>query len=75
MNALLPQAVRLLSYVNYGESFIIQDLFPNIIWKKLSKTEKKTLESAFSKHISKHSDLGIKTLDEIKFGHQVYVRI
>lgn len=75
MNALLPQAVHLLSYVNSGESFIIQDLFPGVIWKKLSQTEKRTLESAFSKHISKNIDLGIKTLDEIQYGHQVYVRI
>lgn len=75
MNALLPQAIHLLSYVNSGESFIIQDLFPKIIWSKLSQTEKRTLESAFSKHICKNDDLRIKTLDKIQLGHKVYVRI
>ncbi|HII4511140.1 TPA: DUF1413 domain-containing protein [Clostridium perfringens] len=32
MNSILPQAVNLLSYINSGETFIIKDLFPKIIW-------------------------------------------
>ena len=38
MNSILPQAVNLLSYINSGETFIIKDLFPKIIWDKLSYT-------------------------------------
>ncbi|MGG5461414.1 single-stranded DNA-binding protein [Clostridium sp. B9] len=74
MNALLPQAINLLSYINSGESFVIQDLFPKVIWDKLSLLEKRTLESAFLKHINRNNDLGIKTLSEIRCGHQVYIR-
>lgn len=75
MNSLLPQAVGLLSFINSGENFIIKDLFPKIIWDKLSLTEKRTLESAFFKHINKKDDLRIKALNEIREGQQVYEKL
>ena len=75
MNSILPQAVNLLSYINSGETFIIKDLFPKIIWDKLSYTEKRTLESAFLKHINKKVDLRIKVLNEIREGLKVYEKL
>lgn len=75
MNSILPQAVNLLSYINSGETFIVKDLFPKIIWDKLSVTEKRTLESAFFKHINKKDDLRIKALNEIREGHKVYEKL
>lgn len=75
MNSILPQAVNLLSYINSGETFIIKDLFPKIIWDKLSVTEKRTLESAFFKHINKKDDLRIKALNEIREGQKVYEKL
>ncbi|NGT45400.1 single-stranded DNA-binding protein [Clostridium perfringens] len=75
MNSILPQAVNLLSYINSGETFIIKDLFPKIIWDKLSYTEKITLESAFLKHINKKVDLRIKALNEIREGLKVYEKL
>lgn len=75
MNSILPQAVNLLSYINSGETFIVKDLFPKIIWDKLSVTEKRTLESAFFKHINKKDDLRIKALNEIREGQKVYEKL
>ncbi|EGT4139233.1 DUF1413 domain-containing protein, partial [Clostridium perfringens] len=42
---------------------------------KLSYTEKRTLESAFLKHINKKVDLRIKALNEIREGLKVYEKL
>lgn len=75
MNSILPKAVNLLSYINSGETFIVKDLFPKIIWDKLSNTEKRTLESAFFKHIKKNNHLKIEPLNYDLEGLRVYKRL
>ena len=72
---LLYTAVLVLSNVKKDETFILNELFPPIVWKNLITTDKANLGADFIDWVTKIGNNIVKPLDKDEKGRQRYIKL
>ncbi|MDD3322180.1 MAG: single-stranded DNA-binding protein [Paludibacter sp.] len=71
VNELLEEAKSEVPNVNYGEIFLVRDLFKGYEWNRISRSDRLLLGTLFLNYIKTH-DIGVVPIEKTSSGQQRY---
>lgn len=74
VNELLDKARAELSYLLYGEVFLLRDLFKGYEWNRISRSDRLLLGTLFLNYI-KTADISVVLMEKTSSGQQRYQMI